>query len=181
MFWRRKALAKSGEDIFLQHRDTALLKEPEIYCFILRCKKPEAEPFMEWTVETVLPREVQKLGSAIEEKDNQIQAHQQKSLRLNEEIDDLIKNRHVACRGYFDNMLCFIKKNKKEADPYYVIRCQYRRLEKYKKCVKHCYPNMKEAGRRNDPNAIHRWNIFKSDVIEKPNYYKNHFSLAEEK
>ena len=132
-------------------------------------------------METVLPREVQKLGSAIEEKDNQIQAHQQKSLRLNEEIDDLIKNRHVACRGYFDNMLCFIKKNKKETHPYYVIRCQYIRLEKYKKCLKHRYPNMKEAGRRNDRNAIHRWNIFKSDVMEKPNYYKSHFSLTEEK
>ena len=41
----------------------------------------------------------------IEEKDNQIQAHQQKILRLNEETDDLMKNRHVASRGYFDNVL----------------------------------------------------------------------------
>ena len=41
--------------------------------------------------------------------------HKQKSLRLNEEIDDLIKNRHVARRGYFDNVLCFIKKNSKKA------------------------------------------------------------------
>ena len=72
---------------------------------------------------------------AIEEKDNQINAleftnekHQQKILMLNEEIDDLIKNRHVACGGYFDNVLCFIKKNSKEAHPYYVIRCQYRQL-----------------------------------------------------
>ena len=30
---------------------------------------PEVEPFMEWAVETVLPREVRKLTSAIEEKD----------------------------------------------------------------------------------------------------------------
>ena len=42
------------------------------------------------------------------------------------------------------------------------------------------YPNMVEAGRCDDPNAIHRLDIFKSDVIEKPNYYKNHFSLMEE-
>ena len=35
------------------------------------------------------------------------QAHQQKILRLNEEINDLIANRH---RGRFDNVLCFIKK-----------------------------------------------------------------------
>ena len=32
-----------------------------------------------------------------------------------------------------------------------------------------------------DPNAIYQWNRFKSDVIKKPNYYKNHFRLTEEK
>ena len=56
------------------HQNTMLLKEPGLYCFLLRCKRNEAEPFMEWLVETVLPREVQKLTSVIEEKDNQIQA-----------------------------------------------------------------------------------------------------------
>ena len=40
---------------------------------------------------------------------------------------------------------------------------------------------MEEAGRCDDPNAIYRWNIFKNEVIEEPNYYKNHFSLTEEK
>ena len=40
---------------------------------------------------------------------------------------------------------------------------------------------MEEDGRCDDPNVIHRWNIFKSEVIEKPNYYKTHFSLTEEK
>ena len=40
---------------------------------------------------------------------------------------------------------------------------------------------MEEAGRCDDPNAIHQWDIFKSEVIEKPNYYKNHSSLTEEK
>ena len=49
-------------------------------------------------------------------------------------------------------------------------RCQNRQLEKYKRCLKLRYPNMEEAGRCDDPNAIHRWNIFKSEVIEKPNY-----------
>ena len=96
-------------------------------------------------------------------------------------IDDLIKNRHVARRGYFDNVLCFIKKNSKEANPYYVIRCQYRQLEKYKRCLKLRYPNMEEAGRCADPNAIYRGNIFKREVIEKPNNHKNYFSLTEEK
>ena len=54
------------------------------------------------------------------------------------ETNDPIKNRHVPRRGYFDNVLCFIKKNSKEAHPYYVIQCQYKQLEKYKKCLKLC-------------------------------------------
>ena len=40
---------------------------------------------------------------------------------------------------------------------------------------------MEEAGSCDDLNAIHQWNIFKSEVIKKPSYYKNHFSLTEEK
>ena len=63
---------------------------------------------MEWVMETVLPPEVRKLVLATEEKDNQIQAleftnekNQQKILRLNKEINDLIANRHVARRGCF--------------------------------------------------------------------------------
>ena len=39
---------------------------------------------------------------------------------------------------------------------------------------------MEEAGSCDDPNAVYRWNIFKTEVIEKPNYYENHFSLTEE-
>ena len=170
------------------HPDTILLKKPGLYCFLLRSKRDEAEPFMEWVVETVLPREVRKLASVIEEKDNQIQApefrnkeHQQKILGLNKEINDLIKNRHVARRGYFDNVLYSIKKNSGEAHPYYIIRCQYGQLEKYKNCLRHLYPSMEVVDECDDPNVIHRWNIFKSEVIEKPNYGKNHFSLTEEK
>ena len=120
--------------------DAILLKEPGIYCFLLRCRMPRDEPFMERVVETVFPREVGKLASVIEEKDTAItlltddlrtleftnEKHQQKILRFNKEIDDLIRNRHVARRRCFDNVLCFIKKNSKEAHPYCVIRCQYR-------------------------------------------------------
>ena len=50
------------------HPNTVLLKEPGLYCFLLRCKRDEAESFMKWAVETVLPQEVQKLASVIEEK-----------------------------------------------------------------------------------------------------------------
>ena len=52
-----------------------------------------------------------------------------RSMRLHEEIDDLIANRHVARHGCFDNVLWFIKKNSEEVRPYYVIRCQYKQLE----------------------------------------------------
>ena len=181
------------------HPDTVLLKEPGLYCFLLRCKRDEAEPFMGWAVETVLPREVRKLASTIEGKDaalahrgDQIealeftneeerQAHQQEILRLNGEINDLIANSHVARRGCFDKVLCFIKQNCREVLPYYVIRCQYRQLEKHKRWLKLCYPNMEVADDCDDPNAIHRWCRFKCEVIKKPNYHKNHFKLTEDK
>ena len=35
------------EDIFQLHKDTVLLKEPGLYCFLLRCKADEAKLFME--------------------------------------------------------------------------------------------------------------------------------------
>ena len=49
--------------------NTLLLKEPGLYCFLLRRKRDEVEPFLERIVETVLPREVRKLGSVTKEKD----------------------------------------------------------------------------------------------------------------
>ena len=48
--------------------DAILLKEPGLYCFLLRCKMAGAEPLMEWFIETVLLREVRKLASIVEEK-----------------------------------------------------------------------------------------------------------------
>ena len=70
------ALEEGGNNSAHTQPNTMLLKEPSLYCFLLRCKKPRAEPFMEWVVETVFPREVRKLASVIKEKDNQIQKHQ---------------------------------------------------------------------------------------------------------
>ena len=62
-------------------------------------------------------QELKRSKKGHQKKDNQIQAleftnekHQQKVLELNKEIDDLIENRHIARRGCFDNVLCFIKK-----------------------------------------------------------------------
>ena len=78
-------------------------------------------------------------------------AHHQQVLGLNEEhrqslkekeqeIDNLIKNRHVVRHKCFDNVLCLIKKNSRKGHPYYVIRCQYRHLEKHKRWLKLRYP-----------------------------------------
>ena len=64
-----KNVLKEEVIIDLLHPDTILLKEPGLYCFLLRCKRDEAEPFMERVLETVSPREVRKLASVIEEKD----------------------------------------------------------------------------------------------------------------
>ena len=127
-----------------------------------------------------LTKRVQALELTNEE---ERQAHQQQILRLSEdhrqsqkekeqEINDLIANRHVARRGCFDNG---------EAYPYYVVRCQYRQLEKHKQWLKLHYPNMEVADECDDPNAIHRCCRFKREVIKKPGHYKNHFSLTEEK
>ena len=60
-------ILRTEVDIDLPNGDIVLLKEPGLYCFLLRCKKRKAEPFIEW-VETVLPREVQKLALVVEEK-----------------------------------------------------------------------------------------------------------------
>ena len=40
---------------------------------------------------------------------------------------------------------------------------------------------MEMADECDDPNVIHQWNRFKCEVIKKPNYYKTHFRLTEEK
>ena len=130
-----------------------------------------------------MPREVRKLALAIDEKDNQIQAlqftnekHLQKILRLNKEIDDLIENRPVV------DLLatCCVSSKKKggEVHPYYVIRCQYRQLGKYKRWLKIRYTNMEVVDKCDDPNAIYQWKRFKHEVIKKPNYYRNHFRLT---
>ena len=81
----------------------------------------------------------EKHQQAIKEKDNQIQAlefsneaHQQKILGPNKEIDDLIATRHAARRGSFDSLLCSIINKSGGVHPYYVIRCQYKQLEKHK-------------------------------------------------
>ena len=105
---------KNCHDIFI-NLDSAI----EI---AVRSKKPKAVALVKWLTKKGIEKIQKEHQQVITGRDNQIQAleatneaHKQKILRLNEEIDDLIKNRHVARRGCFDNVLCFIKKNSKKA------------------------------------------------------------------
>ena len=193
--------------------NTVLLKEAGLYCFLLRCGKPEADSFMEWVCEEVLPREVRKLAAAVQEKDKiidekdaklallnddltesenlvreleynntglqgEIRAKDQEIERRREEVQDLIQNRHVPRRNLIDNVLCFIDKQSDEKHQFYIIRCQRRRLEHHKKCLRNRYPNMIILGECDDGNAVHRWCRFKEDCIH--DFYRNHFNLDEE-
>ena len=101
-------------------------------------KKSKAVVFVKWLTKKGVERIQEEHQQAIKGPDNQIQAleftneaHQQEILRLNEEINDLIANRHIACCECFGNVLCLIKKNGKEVHSYYVIQCQHRQLEKH--------------------------------------------------
>ena len=181
--------------------NTVLLKEPGVYCFLLRCNKAEAEPFMDWVVETVLPREVRKLGQkleehhrrttqlqqAVEDRDNRIQTIQHENVGLQGEIrnarrtiTDLIENRHVARCGEYDNILVGVQKNKpieddakKSRHAFYMMRCQRRRKGFLMAKLKKEYPYMSEKGTFEDPNAVHRWCGFKEVVLGEDNYYRN--------
>ena len=135
--------------------DDYYINEEGMYELLFSSQKPKVKDFRKHCFNVLFPWIRQKLTNkmkeenqqAITDRDNQIQAHQQKTLRLNEQIDGLIKNRHVPRRRYFGKLLCFTKNNSREVHPYYVIRCQYRQLEKYKNGLKLCYPSMEEAGR----------------------------------
>ena len=210
-----KSSPNKGEKSKPLHPDTILLKESGLYCFLLRCGKDGAEKFMDWVVETVLPREMRKLSKqlsdhrvAIKEKeaalallsndlenrDARIKALEYENVGLQGEIrnghvtiTNLIENRHVPHSGNIDNILCVIQKNqpdeagRKGRHRYYMIRCQKRALSTQINLLRISYPNMNVFEPEcDDPNAIHAWNRFKTDLLGKDNYYLNHFSLPGE-
>ena len=147
-----KSSLNKGEDIFPLHKDTVLLKEPGLYCFLLRCKKPKAEPFMEWVVETVLPWEIRKFASAVEEKNATIALlNDDLKNREHDNVDlqaqrDVYKDQLQKCQDIIthlrtryvdhakdpgkDNMIIIVRKHTTPANdkfhdlPYYVARIQ---------------------------------------------------------
>ena len=135
----------------MAQKDDYYINEEGIYELVFGSQQPKVKKFRKHCRNVMFSRIRQPLTNKMKEdhqqaitgRDNHIQAleftneeerqaHQQEILRLNEEINDLIANRHVARHGCFDDMLCFIRKNSGEVQPYYVIRCQYRQLEKNK-------------------------------------------------
>ena len=105
----------------------------------VRSKKPKAVALVKCLTKKGIEKIHEEHQQAITGCDNHTKAlestnekHQQKILKLNKEIDDLIVNRHVVRCECFDNVLCFIKNNSGEVHPYYVNRCQYKQLEKHK-------------------------------------------------
>ena len=93
----------------------------------MRCDKDNAKPAREWLIKEVLPRGLNKITAekqqAIEDRDNEIQAVEGELER--------IRPRCVERRGDYDNILVpFVKNKPGELFQYYMIRCQYRNLDK---------------------------------------------------
>ena len=134
------------------------------------------------------------LSNDLENRDARIKALEYENVGLQGEIrnghvtiTNLIENRHVPHSGNIDNILCVIQKNqpdeagRKGRHRYYMIRCQKRALSTQINLLRISYPNMNVFEPEcDDPNAIHAWNRFKTDLLGKDNYYLNHFSLPEE-
>jgi len=89
---------EKGVKIDPLHQDTILLKEPGLYCFLLRCGKDEAKPFMEWVCEEVLPREVRK-----RELDAERHKVQEKDTQLALINDDLTESQELVRHLEFNN------------------------------------------------------------------------------
>ena len=107
--------------------------------------------------------------------------HQQKILRLNEEINGLIANKYVARRGCLTTCYVSSKRTAEKFSHTMLFNVSTGSWKKHKRWLRLGYPNMEVVNECDYPNAIHQWCRFKSEVIKKPNYYKNNFSLTEEK
>ena len=100
--------AKNSHDVFINLDGSIEMA--------VRSKNPKAVALEKCLSKKGVEKIQEEHRRAITDHGNQIQAleeHQQEILRLNKEIHDLISNRHATRRGYFNNMLCFIKRTAK--------------------------------------------------------------------
>ena len=114
----------------------------------------------------------------------EIRAKDQEIERRIDENADLIANRHVPRRNGIDNVLVVIEKNEPNEEgkegmfPYYIIRSKKSHLAILISNLRQKYPLMEvKEPQIEDANAIHRWNRFKEDYLQKDDYFRNHFTL----
>ena len=155
------------------------LTEPGLYCLLLRSKMEKAEPFMEWVVETILPKEVRQLTKEMEEKDREHRVAIQRKdshialiaynhdiangiIRARDiEIETLMRNRHVPLSGKgYDEVFIIVKKNcdSEELYPLYLICRQKRSANQALLKLRKRYPHLEILTQFDTPNSIHRWN-----------------------
>ena len=150
----------------------------------IRSNKPNGKKLKSWIIKEIIPRGlndiIQKHQLALAEKQQAIedrQAIQNENVGLQYELER-IRPRCVEPRGDYDNILVpFVKNKTDEIYPYYMIRCQYRNLDKQTNMLRVKYPNMRVKGEYDDPNAVHHWVTFKKYILGKDNYHFNNFRL----
>ena len=142
---------------------------------IINSRKECGKELKEFILKDIIPRGLNKKIKqlqedhqlAITDRDNKIKAIQyeirekyHQIARCENTIQDLIE-RHVPRRGVIDTVLSLIDKQcENEPHKFYMIRCQYKVLNKHKKWLRKRYSNMIEKGESDDPNAVHRWCSF---------------------
>ena len=139
-------------------------------------------------------RRTTQLQQAVEDRDNRIQAIDYENVGLqgeirvkDQQIEDIIANRHVPRSGTIDTVLVVVEKNAdedtkdhKKAKNFdkYMLRCQKKQVDGRLSVLRAKYPNMVVLEPRcDDGNAIHVWNRFKQRVLTKENYFRSHFRL----
>ncbi|XP_057310276.1 uncharacterized protein LOC130648253 [Hydractinia symbiolongicarpus] len=168
-------------------QDTVLLTEPGLYCFLLRCGRPEAEPFLDWVVAEVLPREVRKFARIVEEnqealallngdlenKDRALAALGDQIFTLEEDVDD--KDRTIAVQEQEieelrqravprledprkDNGMVIIQKNNDDEYPYVAICGQQGYVAQKIRNKLTDHPNGQLVVLAETPNAIVHYN-----------------------
>ena len=183
-----------------------LLKEPGLYCFLLKCKRIEAEPFMEWVVETVLPHEVRRLSNQlsnqqkeIEEKDAAIvllnddlqnREYENVALQAQKDVYEAELQKYLGTRYVphmknpgKDNIVIIVQKHTTSANdkfhdlPYYFARIQRRKRDAKLRWFDQHYPDHEIIVEIDNPNSIHAFNRFEEEGHAEQRY--NHFKLTD--
>ena len=180
------------EEISPLHRDTVLLKEAGLYCFLLRCKRIEAESFMTWVVETVLPREVRRLAVALEEKDSalallndDLDASQRQLVALEQDklAIERLERRAVPYLADMskDNGMVVIQKNNGDEYPYLAICGQQGYVAQKIQNKLADYPHAQTVVLAETPNAIvhYNWLRERGCIVANPDRVR-HFKLGKD-